>query len=73
MHSSIDRIIRADRPIATTFALIGIGFLVCLLVGLVVGLLADDFRSSFGWTVAVGMIVTAVLSIVLLAVATARR
>ncbi len=71
--SSFDRIVRPDRPVATIFALVGVGFLVCLLAGLVAGLLADDFRSAFGWTVAVGMIMTAVVSIVLIAVATVRR
>jgi len=46
---------------------------VSLLAGLVVGLLGDDFRSAFGWTVAVGMLVTAVVIIALLAIATVRR
>jgi len=50
-----------------------VGFAVSLLAGLVVGLLGDDFRSAFGWTVAVGMLVTAVVIIALLAIATVRR
>lgn len=73
VRDSFDRIIRADRPVATTFTLIGVGFIVSLLAGLVVGLIADDFRAAFGSTVTVGMIVTAVVSIGLLAVATVRQ
>lgn len=61
--SLFHRVIRTDRPVATAFVLMGVGFLVSLLVGLVAGLvawlLAADFRSAFGWTGIVGMIVTA--------------
>ncbi|PCC26967.1 hypothetical protein CIK75_00545 [Glutamicibacter sp. BW78] len=60
MSISIARIIDDDRPLATAFALIGIGFLLSLVVGLVVGLLAEDFRSAFGWTGAIGMFMTAI-------------
>ena len=60
MSNPIARIIDVDRPLATAFALIGVGFLVSLMVGLVVGLLAEDFRSAFGWTGAIGMFMTAI-------------
>lgn len=73
MPNLFDRIVRADRPLITTLALIGAGFAVSLLAGLLVGLLADEFRAAFGWTVAVGMLATAVAIIALLGIAIARR
>ncbi len=73
MASPFDRIVRADRPIVTALMLVGVGFAVSLLVGLLFGWLADDFQSAFGRTVAVGMLVTSVVIIALLAIATQRR
>lgn len=60
VFSSFARIFPADRPVASAFTLIGISFLASLALGLVVGLFAEDFRSAFGWTVAIGMIATAI-------------
>lgn len=73
MPNSFDRIVRVDRLLTTTLALIGVGFALSLLAGLLVGVLAEDVRSAFGWPVAVGMLVTAVVIIALLAIATVRR
>lgn len=73
MPTTFNRIVRADRPLATALALIGIGFVVSLLAGLVLGLLADDFRSAFGLTVTVGMIVTGVGIVFLLGGGALRR
>lgn len=69
----VDRIVRAERPIVTALMLIGVGFALSLLVGLLFGSLGDDFQLAFGRTVAVGLIVTSVVTIALLAMATRRR
>lgn len=53
--------------------LIGVGFALSLLVGLLFGSLGDDFQLAFGRTVAVGLLVTSVVTIALLAMATRRR
>lgn len=68
-----DRIVRPDRPLTATLALVWAGLALSPLAGLLAALLADDFRLAFGWTVAVGMLVTAVVIIALLAIATVRR
>ena len=73
MSNSFDRIVRADRPLTTTLALIGIGFALSLMAGIVIGLSAEHFRSAFGQTVAVGMLATAVTIIALLATAAVRQ
>ncbi|MGB3257935.1 MAG: hypothetical protein WBG89_07905 [Ornithinimicrobium sp.] len=73
MASHFDRIVRADQPIVTALMLVGVGCALSLLVGLLLGWLADDFLSVLGRTVAVGMLVTSVAIIALLAIATQRR
>ena len=73
MPTSFDRIVGAERPLTTTLALVGVGFALSLLAGLAAGWLAADFRSTFGWTVSAGLMVTSVLIIALLAPATARQ
>ncbi|MDG4823264.1 hypothetical protein O7635_15515 [Asanoa sp. WMMD1127] len=48
-----------------TLAALGIGLLVSLAAGLVLGFVIDDLGRGIGWAVAVGMSVTAVVTVAL--------
>jgi hypothetical protein len=48
-----------------TLVMLGVGLLASLVVGIVVGLLIDDFGRGVGRAVAVGMSITAVVGVAL--------
>ncbi len=56
-----------------TFAVLGIGFVLSVVAGLVVGLVIDDLPRGLGRTVLVGMIITAVVGVVLALARSDRR
>lgn len=71
--SPFDRLVRPDRPVSSVLLIVGVGAVASLVAGVVVGLLAESFAGAFGTTVAVGMLVTAVVAVAVLAVAASRR
>ena len=67
----------AKAPVAgatqLTFAIIGIGFALSVIVGLIVGFAIDDVPRGLGRTVVAGMIITAVVAVVLALARSDRR